>query len=84
VASLANGKLPNNFGGYMAGKLSKNGIAILASLGVGITMTILYFNENISLFFAIVFALIFSTISNYVILGREAFKDKYGMNKKKK
>jgi hypothetical protein len=84
VASLANGKLPNNFGGYMAGKLSKNSIAILASLGVGITMTILYFNENISLFFAIVFALIFSTISNYVILGREAFKDKYGMTKKKK
>ena len=68
----------------MAGKLSKNGIAILASLGVGITMTILYFNENISLFFAIVCALIFSTISNYVILGREAFKDKYGMTKKKK
>ncbi len=68
----------------MAGKLSKNSIAILASLGVGITMTILYFNENISLFFAIVFALVLSTISNYVILGREAFKDKYGMNKKKK
>ncbi|WP_114653971.1 hypothetical protein [Polynucleobacter necessarius] len=68
----------------MAGKLSKNSIAILASLGVGITMTILYFNENISLFFAIVFALVFSTISNYVILGREAFKDKYGMNRKKK
>ncbi|HQT41914.1 MAG TPA: hypothetical protein PLP38_07230 [Polynucleobacter sp.] len=67
----------------MAGKLSKNGIAILASIGVGITMTILYFTDAISLFVAIVLALILSTASNYIILGREAFKSKYQMTKKK-
>ena len=70
-------------GEIMAGKFSKNTIAILASVGVGITMTILYFTDTVSLFAAIVLALILSTTSNYVILGREAFKNKYQITKKK-
>ena len=67
----------------MAGKLSTNGISILASIGVGISMTILYFIDVISLFAAIVLALILSAALNYLILGKEAFKSKYQMTKKK-
>lgn len=67
----------------MAGKLSTNGISILASIGVGITMTILYFADVISLFAAIVLALILSAALNYLVLGKEAFKSKYKITKKK-
>ncbi len=67
----------------MAGKLSTNGISILASIGVGITMTILYLTDAIGLFAAIVLALLLSTALNYIILGKEAFKSKYQITKKK-
>ena len=67
----------------MAGKLSTNGISILASIGVGITMTILYLTDAICLFAAIVLALLLSTALNYIILGKEAFKSKYQITKKK-
>jgi|UniRef100_UPI004048BFD5 hypothetical protein len=67
----------------MAGKISKNIIALVASIGVGITMTLLYLAEIIGLIPAIILALLFSTGSNYLILGKEGFKDKYKIKQKK-
>ncbi len=67
----------------MAGKMSKNIIALVASIGVGITMTLLYLAEFIGLIPAIILALLFSTGSNYLILGKEGFKDKYKIKQKK-
>ena len=67
----------------MAGKISKNIIALVASIGVGITMTLLYLAEFIGLIPAIILALLFSTGSNYLILGKEGFKDKYKIKQKK-
>lgn len=67
----------------MTAKVSKNIIALLASIGVGITMTLLYFAEIIGLIPAIILALLLSTGSNYLILGKEGFKSKYKIKQRK-